>query len=155
MLFRSASAIIAEDVRKLSPEYDQILHPIGNYSIKHDEELVVYNIYGKGFGNKTAPRKAKVIAPNLERDIRTVNNFSFNYLKLSLEILDLKTTLTRHIWFMDVINVSKKPMDQIFYSLDDDTTKEYDDMNVNVRDDSNNVIVILSVHVNMPYNSEF
>src|SRR5439155_2275126 len=74
-----ASSRIAEDIRKLSPEYEKILHPIGNYSIKHDEELVVYNIYGKGFGNKTAPRKAKVIAPNLERDIRTVNNFSFNY----------------------------------------------------------------------------
>jgi len=150
-----ASARIAEDVRKLSPEYDQILHPIGNYSIKHDEELVVYNIYGKGFGNKTAPRKAKVIAPNLERDIRTVNNFSFNYLKLSLEILDLKTTLTRHIWFMDVINVSKKPMDQIFYSLDGDTPKEFGDMNVNVRDDRNNALEILSVNVNRPYHKEF
>src|SRR5437867_3908735 len=71
-----ASARMAEDVRKLSPEYNQILHPIGNYSIIHNEELVVYNIYGKGFGNKTAPRKAIVIAPNLERDIRTVNNRS-------------------------------------------------------------------------------
>ena len=150
-----ASARIAEDVRKLSPEYEGMLHPIGNYSIKHGEELVIYNIYGKGFGNKIAPRKAKVVAPNLERDIRTVNNFSFNYLKINLEMLDPKTTLTRHTWFMDVINVSKKPMEEIFYSLDGDVPKEFGDMNVNVRDDRNNALEILSVNVNKPYHKEF
>jgi len=150
-----ASARIGDDIRKLSPEYEEILHPIGNYSIKHGEELVIYNIYGEGFGNKIAPRKAKVVAPNLERDIRTVNNFSFNYLKINLEIVDPKTALTRHTWFMDVINASKKPMDQIFYSLDGDTPKEFGDLNVNVRDDHNNVLEILSVNVNKPYHKEF
>jgi len=150
-----SSAVIAEGVRKLSPEYEKILHPIGNYSIKHGEELVIYNIYGKGFGNKVAPRKAKVFAPNLERDIRTVNNFSFNDFKVNLEILDPKTMLTRHAWIMDVINVSKKPMEQIFYSLDGDSPKEFGDMNVKIRDDHDNVLEILSVNVNKPYHKEF
>ena len=56
---------------------------------------------------------------------------------------------------MDVINVSKKPMEQIFYSLDGDSPKEFGDMNVNIRDDHNNVLEILSVNVNKPYHKEF
>ena len=55
-----ASARIAEDTRKLSPEYKEIIHPIGEYSIKHGEELQIYNIYGNDFGNKIVPRKSKV-----------------------------------------------------------------------------------------------
>jgi len=42
-----ASARIADDVLKLSAEYKKMLHPIGNYSIKHGEELQLFNIYGE------------------------------------------------------------------------------------------------------------
>ena len=149
------SARMAEDVRKLSPEYEKILHPIGNYSIKHGEELVIYNVYGEGFGNKTAPRKAKVFAPNLQRDIRTENNFSFNDFKINLEILDPTTWLTRHTWIMNVVNVSRTPKEQVFYALDGDTPKEFGDLNLVVKDDRNNALQILSVNTNKPYHKEF
>jgi hypothetical protein len=150
-----ASARIAEDVRKLSPEYEKILHPIGNYSIKHGAELSIYNIYGSGFGNKAAPRKAKINAPNLQRDIRTENNFSFNEVEIRLEILNPKTWLTRHTLIWNVVNNSRTPMEQVFYSLDGDSPKEFGDMNVVVKDDHNNTLEILSVNVNKPYHKEF
>jgi len=150
-----ASSRIAEYLRKLSPEYEKILHPIGNYSIKHGEELSIYNIYGNGFGNKITPRKAKIIATNLQRDIRTENNFSFNEIGIKLEILDSKTMLTRHTWIWKVVNNSKVPMDQVFYSLDGDMPKEFGDMNVLVKDDHDNTFEILSVSVNRPYHKEF
>jgi len=150
-----ASAMIAENVRKLSPEYEKILHPIGNYSIKHGEELYIYNIYGNGFGNKSAPRKAKIIAPNLQRDLRSENNFSFNEVGLNLEILDSKTWLTRHTLVWKVVNNSRGPLDQVFYSLDGDIPKEFGDMNVEAKDDHNNPLEILSLNVNKPYHKEF
>jgi hypothetical protein len=150
-----ASARIAEYIRKLSPEYETILHPIGDYSIKHGEELGIYNIYGNGFGNKAAPRKAKIAAPNLQRDIRRENNFSFNDIEVTLEILDPKTWLTRHTLVWNVINNSKEPKGQVFYSLDGDAPKEFGDMNVLVKDDHNNTLEILSVNVNNPYHKEF
>ncbi len=150
-----ASARIAEDIRKLSPEYETILHPIGDYSIKHGEELSIYNIYGNGFGNSAAPRKAKINAPNIQRDIRTVNNFSFNEVALKLEILDSKNMLTRHVLVWNIINNSKAPMDQVFYALDGDIPKEFGDMNVLVKDDHDNILEITSVNVNKPYHKEF
>ena len=33
----------------VSPESKEIMHPIGEYSIKHGEEMLIYNIYGKRF----------------------------------------------------------------------------------------------------------
>ena len=150
-----ASARFAGDVRKLSPEYEKILHPIGNYSIKHGEELSIYNIYGMGFGNKVAPRKAKISAPNLQRDLRAENNFSFNEIEIHLEVLDSKTMSTRHTLVWKVINNSKKEMSQVFYSVDGDVPKEFGDMNVAVKDDYDNILEILSVNVNKPYHKEF
>ena len=150
-----ASARIANDIRKLSPEYGKIFHPIGNYSIKHGEELEIYNIYDTGFGNKIAPRKSKIGVFNLERDIRTVNNFSFDQIGISLEILNEKTALTRHTLLWKVINTSKGSLGQVFYSLDGDVPKEFGDMNVKVKDDHDNTLEILSVNVNKPYHKEF
>jgi hypothetical protein len=40
-----ASARIANDIRTLRPEYKNILHPIGDYAIKHGEKILLYNIY--------------------------------------------------------------------------------------------------------------
>jgi class 3 adenylate cyclase len=150
-----ASARIADDMRKLSPEYGKILHPIGNHSIKHGEELYIYNIYGTGFGNKAAPRKAKIASVDLERDLRKHNNFSFNEIELKLQILDSKTWLTRHTLVWKVVNESKEPMQQIFYSLDGDIPKEFGDLNVSVKDDHDNTLEILAVNVNKPVHKEF
>ncbi len=150
-----ASARIADDVRKLSPEYGKILHPIGNHSIKHGEELYIYNIYGSGFGNKSAPRKSKVAELNLERDLRKQNNFSFNEIELNLEVLDPKTMLTRHVLIWKVVNNSKEPKHHIFYPLDGDVPKEFGDLNVKVKDDYENTLEILSVNVNKPFHKEF
>lgn len=150
-----ASTRIAEDIRKLSPEYKAILHPIGEYSIKHGESLSLYNIYGDGFGNKIAPRKAKVAGKNLEKDIKTINNFKFNSIEVRLEVINLKTMMTHHVWSWNIINVAKEPKYQIFYYLDGDTPKEFSDMNVTVKDERDNKLDILSVNTNKPYHKEF
>jgi hypothetical protein len=150
-----ASSRIADDIRKLSPEYKAIMHPIGDYSIKHGEQLYLYNIYGDGFGNKVAPRKSKVGKKNLEKEIKTLNNFNFNNIEIGLEVLDTKTMLVRHTWLWNVVNVSKEPKSQIFYYLDGDTPKEFSDMNVSVTDERQNKMDILAVNVNKPYHKEF
>ena len=150
-----ASARISEDISKLSPEYKSIMHPIGDYSIKHGEHLYIYNIYGDGFGNKIAPKKSKVAKSNLEKDIKTINNFRFNEIQVGLEVLDTKSMLTRHKWSWNIVNISKEPKQQIFYYLDGDAPKEFSDMNVSVMDERGNKLEILSVNVNKPYHKEF
>ncbi|MGI0003722.1 MAG: hypothetical protein ACREAX_00350 [Candidatus Nitrosotenuis sp.] len=150
-----ASERIANDIRSLSPEYKEILHPIGDYFIKHGEKLKLYNIYGEGFGNKIILRKNKALKSTLERDIKNVNNFSFNKIEVILDVKDLKTLMTHHTWVWNVVNISKEPKSQIFYYLDGDAPRDFPDMNVTIHDENGNNLEILSVNVNKPLHKEF
>jgi len=150
-----ASARIAEDVLKLSAEYKKMLHPIGNYSIKHGEELQLFNIYGEGFGNKVAPRLKKVKTVTLDQSMRSIHNFKFETIEIALDVTDVKTMLTHHTWSWVLRNVSKETKDQIFYRLDGDSEKDFAEMNVKISDDKGKQLEIQSLSVNKPYHKEF
>ena len=151
-----ASSRIAEDIKNLSPEYKAIMHPIGDYSIKHDESLYIYNIYGDGFGNKQAARKKKIFKETItDEDMMGIKSFEFRHIEVELEILDTKTWMARHTWIWDVFNISKEPRDQIFYYLDGDVPRNFSDMNVKVFDRDGNSLDILGVSVNKPLRKEF
>ena len=148
-----ASSRIAKELIPLLPEYSRILHPIGNFSIKHGEELEIYNIYGEGFGNKAFPKKKKVHENDEETD--SAKHFAFNEIGIALEILNPKNDLTRHTVFWDVVNIAKKSKTNIYYFIDGDSPKEFPDLNVKIRDDSNNYFEILAVNANSPYHKQF
>jgi hypothetical protein len=150
-----ASARIAEDILKLSADYNKMLHPIGSYHIKHGEELQLFNIYGEGFGNKIAPRLKKVKTITLDQSMRSVYNFKFETIEIALDVIDVKTMLTHHTWSWTVRNVSKETKDQIFYTLDGDSPKDFAQMNVKISDDKGKQLEIQSLNVNKPYHKEF
>jgi len=150
-----ASARIADELRRLSLEYKAILHPIGDYAIKHGEELLLYNCYGDDFGNKTSPKKYKIPTATEEDIIKPSFNFSFNNIDIMLEVRDLKSMLTHHSWVWDMTNISKEPKDQVFYRIDGDVPREFKDLNLQVSDDKGNRFEILSVGVDKPLQKEF
>ena len=45
------SSRTAEDLRELSYEYKKIIKPLHNYTTKHGQSLLIYSVYGAGFGN--------------------------------------------------------------------------------------------------------
>lgn len=151
-----ASHRIAEDVSMLSPEYKEMFHPIGDYSIKHGEQLKIYNIYGDNFGNKIAPRKSKIIKRKAsQEELLGVSSFEYTYIAIELNVLDPKTMLTHHKWTWNVKNISKEPKEEIFYYLDGDVKRDFADMNVRVTDEEKNELEITSLSVNKPYHKEF
>jgi len=151
-----ASSRIAEDIKNLSPEYKEIIHQIGDYSIKHGEQLILYNIYGEGFGNKLARRKSKIFKEKQsDEDLLGVVSFEFRTIDIGLDIMDPKTMLAHHTWVWDILNISKENKDQIFYYLDGDSPKDFADMNVKVTDPDGNELDILSLSVNKPLHKEF
>ena len=148
-----ASAKIAQDISKLSPEYKSVMHPIGNYKIKHGEKLSLFNVYGDGWGNKLAPPgkedlKKMDLAPNPFR-------FLFPKIEIKLEIKNPKTMLTHHTWLWNAVNVTDKPIDQVSYFLEGDSPKEFSDMNVTIRDEENKKLKIMSLSSNKPQYKEF
>ncbi|MDE1763701.1 MAG: adenylate/guanylate cyclase domain-containing protein [Thaumarchaeota archaeon] len=151
-----ASSRIADDIRKLSPEYKAIMHPVGDYTVKHGEQLLIYNIYGNGFGNRNTPKKGKVQKSKAaEQDLKNSNTFYFSGIDLGIEITDPKTMMVRHRWTWDIKNISSESKDQIFYYLDGDAPRDFADMNVVVTDDKKKELEIISLNVNKPYHKEF
>ncbi|MGI0021697.1 MAG: hypothetical protein ACRD9Q_02435 [Nitrososphaeraceae archaeon] len=151
-----ASARIAHDLSRLSPQYRAIMHPIGDYAIKHGEQLLIYNIYGDGFGSKGAPRKGKIQkSKTTEESQKNVNTFLFGNVEVKLDVTDPKTMMTHHTWLWNVINITKEPKDSVFYYLDGDAPKDFPDMNVTIKDEDNKELDIISLNVNKPYHKEF
>jgi len=151
------SSRFAEDVRVLSPEYKEIIHPIGDYSIKHGEQLNIFNIYGEGFGEKNTPRKKKIIqkSETFEQTLKSKTAFLFNTIEINLDVLEPKTMLTHHTWKWNLVNISDSPKDEIFYYLDGDSPKDFADMNVRAYDEDGNEADILSLSENKPMHKEF
>lgn len=146
-----ASARIANDIRKLTPENKSALHFIGDYKIKHGEKLSIFNIYGENFGNKRSP-------PNLlNNSIPDTNplRFLFPKVELKLEITDPKTMMCHHTWIWKVINITDKPSEQISYYLEGDIPKDFADLNVMIKDEDNKKVKITSLNVNKPERKEF
>lgn len=148
-----ASSRIANDISKLSPEYKSIMHPIGDYKIKHGEKLSLFNIYGEGWGNKLSP-EGRQDSKNIDDELNQVK-FLFPKVELHLELKNLKTMMTHHTWVWNAVNVTDKPIDQVSYFLEGDVPKEFADLNVKITDENNKKLKILSLHVNKPYNKEF
>jgi hypothetical protein len=147
-----ASERFAGDLKKLSEENKATMRTIGQFKIKHGEEIEIFNIFGKDFGNKTAPSLGKT-ADNYDLDKEP--KFEYNDIKIKLEITDTKTMMTHHVWVWDVKCISNEPLDALFYSLGGDTDKTFSDLNVKIHDENGNDLKIKSIETEKPHEKEF
>lgn len=147
-----ASERIAKDLRSLSDENKATMRPIGEYEVKHGK-LVIYNIFSKEFGNKTNPKKGKIV--KTEVDNFKQPDFEFNSVEVSLDITDPKSMMTHHTWIWNVKNTAKQPLSAIFYSLGGDVPRDFSELNVKVTDEDNNQLEIISLDVNKPLEKAF
>jgi hypothetical protein len=151
-----ASARIANDIRTLRPEYKNILHPIGDYSIKHGEKILIYNVYGDGFGNKKSPQEDKVQkSTSAEENQRTLNIFYYNLVQLTTEVKDPSTLMAHHTWLWNFVNISNEPIDRIYYAIGGDVPRSFPDLNLTIKDEEDRELDIMSLNVNKPYQKEF
>ncbi|MGH9993605.1 MAG: hypothetical protein ACREAZ_13420, partial [Nitrososphaera sp.] len=150
------SARFANDIKMLRPEYKSILHPIGDYQIKHGDKLLIYNIYGDEFGNKKSPSMDKKQKSKAEEEVqKTSSRFLFNQVTVELYVKDTKTMLAHHTMLWNLVNVSSEPIDKLFYYLDGDSPRDFPDLNVVVKDEDDKELDIMSLNVNKPYHKEF
>ena len=149
-----AAGRIAEELVRISPEYKEMLHFVENYETKYGEKIPLFNVYGDGFGSKTAPVKAKKSSSIASRKV-VASNFTFNSIEILLDVLDSKTMQTHHTWIWDMVNISKEPKAKISYFLDGQTAKDFAGIHVKVTDDKGQRLEIGDISVNKPYHKEF
>lgn len=151
-----ASARFANDVKMLRPEYRTVLHPIGDYQIKHGDKILIYNVYTDEIGNKKPPTADKKQASKAAEEVqKTIGRFLFSFIGIEIEVRDIKTMMARHRMTWNFVNVSKEPVERMFYYLDGDVPRAFQDMNVVVKDEEDRELEILSLNVNKPYHKEF
>ena len=147
-----ASERFAGDLKKLSEENKATMRSIGQFKVKHGDEIEIFNIFGKDFGNKIAPILGKT-AGNYDLDKEP--KFEYNDVKIKLEVTDVKTMMTHHVWVWDVKCISNEPLDSLFYSIGGDTDKAFSDLNVRIHDENGNELKIKSIETEKPHEKEF
>ena len=147
---------IGDDIKKLSPEYNPIMHKIGDYSIKHNQQILIYNVYGKNFGNKNTPKKGKIqnIKP-ITDPIKSQPKFEFNRIELRLVVTDPKTMMTHHTYIWDIKNLSESPLENLFYDIGGDVSRDFPDLNVSIKNEKNKELEIISLDSNKDHEKKF
>ena len=147
---------IAEDLMKLSRDYRFLFHSIGSYEIKHGETIEIYNVYGKGYGNRVFPREDKITnKKETDEDRRGTSNFKFKKVEISLEIINSESLMTHHTYLWDLVNISRETQPQVLYQLSGEIKRDFADLNIKITDGKGNNLDIVRIEKNKPLYKEF
>jgi len=151
-----ASDTFVNSLQRLRPKYQHLMHMAGYYEVKHGEKALVYNIYNEEFGNKMPIKRKQALESNEDLDaVITTNRFLFSSIEILLEIKDIETMLTHHTMIWDLINITKRPIERVFYSLEGDVQRSFADLNITVSDESGEKQDIMNIELDQELKKEF
>ncbi len=133
---------MADDLFEMSDEYKNFIHPIHNFTVKHEEELLVYSVYGNNFGNKTTPKKSsKPSVQNNTKHNSLCKNTIFN-----IKIKDFgKTNLTKYERIYDFVNNSAEPIYDIQVEVMTHTKLDVEELNIRAFDENDEELEITKI----------
>lgn len=148
---------LAEDLRELSDDYRKIINPVHDFKIKHGKILLVYSVYGDGFGNPIHPTKNAVEGSKYSEEINKLQKTAiYPSLEVELTILDPKKMLVQHKRTYEIENISKEPIYQVLHGIATDVRKySINELNIKVLDDQGKVMKISSINIDKPTCKEF
>lgn len=53
-----ASEVVAHSLSEVKEEYERLFYYLGSFEVKHKVIIDIYNVYGKGFGNPSLPKRS-------------------------------------------------------------------------------------------------
>lgn len=148
---------MAEDLRELSDEYRTIIKPVHDFAIKHNQTMLLYSAYGKGFGNQKPPTKGATLRSKMGEEIlKRQKTTLYPFIEVFLTIKDPKTMLVHHRRTYEIKNISDEPIYTVLHGLATDVEKiSLNDLKVRVYDEHNRELKISSISVDEPTQKEF
>jgi len=148
---------MAEDLRELSDEYKMIIKPVHDFTIKHNQTILIYSAYGKGFGNTKSPTKGAALRSKMgEEIIKRQKTTLYPFIEVFLTIKDPKAMLVHHKRTYEIKNISDEPIYTVLHGIACDVEKySLNDLNVRVYDEENRELKISSISVDEPTQKEF
>jgi len=133
---------MVNDLFEISNEYKNIIHPIHNFTIKHDEELLVYSVYGQDFGNKTLPKNLK------QTNVLTISKHDSLCQKIifNIKVKDFeKTNLIVYERIYDFVNNSAEPIYDMEMGIMTHTKLDVNDLNIRAFDENDEELQIIKI----------
>ncbi len=151
------SPTMAEGLRSLSDEYRHIIHPVHDVVLKHGQTMLLYSVYGEGFGNKKHPEKGAAIRSKYgEETMRLQKTTLYPSVCVELTVMDPKKMFVQHKRTYEVINTSNEPIKNVLHGIAMDVNKEdINDLNIQVYDEKHRECKITSINVDRPDCKEF
>ncbi len=148
---------MAEDLRELSDEYRQIIKPVHDFSIKHNQTILIYSAYGRGFGNSKPPIKGEALRSKMgEEIIKMQKTTLYPFIEVDLSIKDPKTMLVAHKRTYEIRNISNEPIYNVLHGIATDVEKSsINDLKIKVYDELNKDLKISSINMDKPTQKEF
>jgi hypothetical protein len=150
------SARTAEDLRQLSYEYKKIIKPVHDYTTKHGQSLLVYSIYGTGFGNPHPPARGAVQRSKMMREAAKLRKTTmYPDIRVDVTIIDARKMLVHYKRRYEIENISEKPIHKVLHGIATDVGKNFDELNIVTYDENKLPLKISSISVDKPYQKEF
>ncbi len=148
---------MAEDLRELSDEYRKIIKPVHDFAIKHNQTILIYSAYGKGFGNSKPPTKGEALRSKMgEEIIKMQKTTLYPFIEVDLTIKNPKTMLVAHKRTYEIKNISNEPIYNVLHGIATDVEKpSINDLKIKVYDEQNTDLKISSINMDKPTQKEF
>ncbi len=145
----------ANSVRNLRQDYRRFFVELGYFDTKH-KEILIYNIVGDGFGNRKIPsdRSQPADSPGGTAEKIPIR-FVYDNIRVDLFVINHKNWMTHHTISWNFTNVSKDPMDKLFYPIYGDVPREFKNLNLRVTDFQGRRLELITLDVNEPKQKEF
>lgn len=151
-----ASDKIAEDLKKLSEEYDKNIKRIGKYKTKHGEQIILYNVSDGEIGSSKLPLGGKIFKSRLKSyDKAEPSIYQFLDASLQLEITDLENMLVRHRYSRRVKNISDQARETHFCQIWGDIPRSWEDLNLEIYDEQGRTLDLEDITLDQPMRKEF
>jgi hypothetical protein len=150
------STRMAEDLRELSDEYKRIIKPVHDYSIKHGQALLLYSVYGKGFGNPKPPVKGSFQRSKMGREVERMRKTTlYPRLEITMTLKDEEKQTVHYKRTYEIENISDEPIYHVLHGITSDVDKEFDDLNIKVYDEDGRALRVSSISIDRPRQKEF
>ena len=150
------SAEMVDSIKEITNEYDQFLHPVQDFTIKHQEKVLLYSLYGENFGNSQIPdlEMGKRKYPSNEL-YQLRKNVSFSKVEFNLKLKNHKENLLKIKRKYNLVNNSEAPVYKIINGITTNVPKTMDELKVKILDENENELEIENIQVASPLRKEF
>ncbi|WP_179361515.1 adenylate/guanylate cyclase domain-containing protein [Nitrosopumilus cobalaminigenes] len=148
------TSTMAESLLEVSLRYKEILYPLHDYEIKHDQKILIYSAHGESFGNKSSPKKGLIEKSIInEKTLEQNQKITFEHVKFELRLQDSDNRIF-HRRTYKITNHFEDPIYEITTGIITSVKKSFYDLDVKAFNDDVE-LQIKSINVDTDFIKEF